>query len=552
MKKLKFLSFLGLTAFLLVSLASCDPENVFEPKPIDADTLDYTWDSTKVVKINLNSTTITTTDTKKVVINGSTATINAKGTYDISGTLTDGQIVVNAVGIVRLILNNAVIQSSTTSPLFIENATKAIIILPEGTESTISDAKSYVITEDSLNSSIYSKDYLAISGLGKLTVNGNYKGAISSRDELIIESGDITVYSVGFGIKGKDYLIINDGNFHLNCTGDGLKSDKDSTNDEGFIEINNGSFNIIAGADGISATQNVRINEGIINIASGGGYTVTPGIASTKGIKAKYINIKGGTFILSTSDNSIDANQNLTINGGSFSLKSGNKPLESDSSILINNGTINILNAVKGISSHKIYLNGGATNIYSVNDCLKATLGLDLTTDDGSYIEVNGGSLTLKTDKGDALDSNGAIKISGGTVVVQGSPTSPDDAVSYRSTFLVNGGNLIASGAKTLSPGNGTTQNAVTIRFTTLLIPGVVINIQDAAGNSILSYKISKYAYYLLVSLPALTTGTTYNVYTGGSVTGSELNGYFADGVYIPGTKKGSFTVNSALTSVVM
>ena len=66
------------------------------------------------------------------------------------------------------------------------------------------------------------------------------------RDELIIESGDITVKSVGLGIKGKDYLIINGGKFNITSGGDGLKSDKDSTENEGFIEINNGEFDIVS------------------------------------------------------------------------------------------------------------------------------------------------------------------------------------------------------------------------------------------------------------------------------------------------------------------
>jgi hypothetical protein len=550
---MKQLLFPFICVIVMLFFAACDPENVIGDKhTIDTDTLDYQWDSTKVVTIHLSST-ITTSDAKKAVVSGSIITINSKGTYEISGTLTDGQIIVEAEGIVRLILKNASISNSTTSPIFIKAAGKAIIILPDETENTITDGSNYVVTEDSLNATIYSKDYLAFYGDGELTVNGNYNGAIHSKDELIFESGNYQINAAGFGIKGKDYLLINNGTFEINSIGDGLKSDNDSAaTNLGFVKINNGSFSITSNSDAISAVQDVFLKNGDYNITTGGGYSIEAGTTSTKGIKGKNITIDGGTYNISSSDNSIDATNQLTINGASFTLYSANKPIESDSSIIINDGTISILKAVKGISSYKIYINGGAISVISTNDCLKGTLGADLTTNDGSYIEINGGTLALTTSKGDALDSNGSVKINGGTVVIQGSATSPDAAISYRNTFTIAGGKLVASGAATMPPGSATTQNSVLIRFSSILIPGVCVNIQDSNGNSLMTYKIGKYAYYLLVSLPTFLIGTTYNVYMGGSVTGTDFNGYYTDEIYTIGTKKGSFTLNATITSVVL
>ncbi len=190
------------------------------------DTLDYVWDETKVIDVKLNNTSIECSS-PNVSINGQNAVITKKGTYKLSGTLENGQIVVNASGIVRLLLNNVNSTSQTTSAIYVADAKRAIIFLPEGTDNTITDGPNYVMTADSINSTIYSRDYMAIAGNGKLTVNANYNSAISSRDELIIESGDITVKSVGLGIKGKDYLIINGGKFNITSGGDGLKSDKD-------------------------------------------------------------------------------------------------------------------------------------------------------------------------------------------------------------------------------------------------------------------------------------------------------------------------------------
>lgn len=547
MKKILLFSAI-LSSFMWFS--SCDPENVIDIEGKDTDTLDYVWDETKVIDVKLNNTSIECSS-PNVSINGQNAVITKKGTYKLSGTLENGQIVVNASGIVRLLLNNVNITSQTTSAIYIADAKRAIIFLPEGTDNTITDGPNYVMTADSINSTIYSRDYMAIAGNGKLTVNANYNSAISSRDELIIESGDITVNSVGLGIKGKDYLIINGGKFNIKSGGDGLKSDKDSTENEGFIEINNGEFDIVSDQDAISAQTELRINNGTFRITTGGGSNFTADLISTKGLKSQdRITIENGGFTLDCADNIIDADNHLTINGGNFVLSSGNKPLDSDSTLTINGGTVQIIKSVKGISSHRIAVNGGLVTVLSRNDCMKASLGAELTTDDGSSISINGGMVTLSSDKGDALDSNGSILISGGAVTVQGSATKPDDAVSYRSTFKINGGSFYAAGATSLLPQTDSEQNSLAVSFSIIQPPGQIFCIQTEAGATVAVFKATRYSYFFMTSIPALQTGQTYHLYTGGTVTGTDMGGYYADGVYTPGTKKTTFTVSQKVTSI--
>ena len=547
MKKILLFSAI-LSSFMWFS--SCDPENVIDNENKDTDTLDYVWDETKVIDVKLNNTSIECSS-PNVSINGQNAVITKKGTYKLSGTLENGQIVVNASGIVRLLLNNVNITSQTTSAIYIADAKRAIIFLPEGTDNTITDGPNYVMTADSINSTIYSRDYMAIAGNGKLTVNANYNSAISSRDELIIESGDITVNSVGLGIKGKDYLIINGGKFNIKSGGDGLKSDKDSTENEGFIEINNGEFDIVSDQDAISAQTELRIKNGTFRITTGGGSNFTSDLISAKGLKSQdRITIENGGFTLDCADNIIDADNHLTINGGNFVLSSGNKPLDSDSTLTINGGTVQIIKSVKGISSHRIAVNGGLVTVLSRNDCMKASLGAELTTDDGSSISINGGMVTLSSDKGDALDSNGSILISGGAVTVQGSATKPDDAVSYRSTFKINGGSFYAAGATSLLPQTDSEQNSLAVSFSIIQPPGQIFCIQTEAGATVAVFKATRYSYFFMTSIPALQTGQTYHLYTGGTVTGTDMGGYYADGVYTPGTKKTTFTVSQKVTSI--
>ncbi len=528
---------------------SCDPENVIpDNKKTDADTLDYVWDTTKVVTISLQSTGIKASDTKKVTVTGNIATINSKGTYELSGTLSQGQIVVNTDGIVRLIFNNVSISNATSSPVFVKNAKRTIIILPENSVNTITDGNAYTVTADSLNATIYSKDYLAIYGEGQLTVNANYNTGISSRDELVVQSGQLQIRSVGAGLRAKDYLKISDGEINITSGGDAIKAENDTVT-KGFIEIYGGNFTLNSSSDGVSASDYLLINGGTFNVTTGGGSSVASGTESTKGLKGLNIAINGGEFTVNSSDNGIDGEKNITVDGGVFTLASASKAFDCDSVMGIKNGTVSITYAEKGISAHHVMISGGAVSVNSVNDCIKGTLGADLSTADGSAVAITGGSLLLATAKGDGLDSNGNITISGGTTVIQGSQTSSDDAVTYKSAFIISGGSLVASGGATAVPQAASTQKTVYIRFSTPLAASTVINIQDASGKSIISYKTAKYAYAVLVSLQALAA-ETYYVYTGGSVAGNEQNGYYNNGIYTPGTLRGSFTISNSITSV--
>ena len=54
---------------------------------------DYTWDSSDVITITLNTNSISTDAENVAIIDGTTVTITSAGTYSISGTLDDGQII---------------------------------------------------------------------------------------------------------------------------------------------------------------------------------------------------------------------------------------------------------------------------------------------------------------------------------------------------------------------------------------------------------------------------------------------------------------------------
>jgi hypothetical protein len=73
---------------------------------------------------------------------GNTVTITAGGTYRITGTLSDGQIVVaaNDSDKVQMILDGAGITSSSSAPIYVKNAKNVAIVLADGSQNYLVDS----------------------------------------------------------------------------------------------------------------------------------------------------------------------------------------------------------------------------------------------------------------------------------------------------------------------------------------------------------------------------------------------------------------------------
>ena len=114
--------------------------------------------TTTVTPVTASGVTITLSGTSAnasgsgVDIDGSVVTITKGGTYTLSGTLSDGRVIVNAKGEdVTLILSNADITCSYGSPLYIYKSESTKLLLTDGTDNTLTDGSEYTFA-DSLSS----------------------------------------------------------------------------------------------------------------------------------------------------------------------------------------------------------------------------------------------------------------------------------------------------------------------------------------------------------------------------------------------------------------
>ena len=236
------------------------------------------------------------------VADGSLVTISQSGDYRLTGTLDDGQILVNVTdgGAVTLILNGVSLNSSTSAPIYVKDAGSLRLMIAEGSENTVSDAAEYVYAdgEDEPNAAIFSDVDTVIEGSGSLTVNANFNDGITSKDTLTIQGEPvITVNAVDDAIRGKDELSISGGTYVLNATeGDGLKADNEDA-DSGNLTVSGGTFTITAGDDGVQATTTAAIQDGSLTITAAG-----------DGIHADWnLNIDGGVIDILNSEEGLEA-----------------------------------------------------------------------------------------------------------------------------------------------------------------------------------------------------------------------------------------------------
>lgn len=247
---------------------------------------------------------------------GSQAILSAAGTYTLSGTLADGQILVDSPqgGKITLILNGADISCSDGAPIYVRKAGSVILTLAEGTANTIADGIAYIYAgaETEPDAAIFSKADMVINGTGSLTVQANYNDGITSKDTLRIDGGKINITAKNHGIKGKDYLMLNGGGIEVRAGGDGVKATNDTQAALGYVEINGGEIAITAADDGISAVSLVKITGGTVHIDT-----------QNNGIKSELaIELQGGDINIRTEDDdlvcqerSLSAAASLTVNG---------------------------------------------------------------------------------------------------------------------------------------------------------------------------------------------------------------------------------------------
>ena len=484
------------------------------------------------------SNVITLGDSIKISGSGATAangvvTINQGGTYEITGTLTDGYINVTAKDEVTLVLNNANITNGNGPCIYSDDAKTLTVYTKASSENTLSDGETYGDTD--AKGAVFSNDDLVLDGEGKLTVNGNYKHAVASDDEIVIKSGSYELTAAFDGIHANDNITLISPVLNITASGDGIQSDLSS------VTISGGTLNIetAGGSANAPQKQNQDFGGGWQSSDYDNQYTETESDEpqSFKGIKAETaIEISDGTIALDTYDDAVHSNNSITITGGEFNIAAGDDAVHADVYLTVSGGGINVSSCYEGLEGGTIEINDGTINITASDDGINAVENESSEEDDksdrqafgggmneGGYgtLIINGGNITVDA-SGDGLDSNGIIEITGGHTVVYGPENDGNGALDYETSCSVSGGTLIAAGAGSMSQstGDSSSQPGLMLYFNSYLSSGDSVVLKDSSGNEIISFESAKTYNSIAVTAPEFSEGETVSVYLNGEKSG--------------------------------
>lgn len=338
---------------------------------------DLNPDYDKAEEIVLSDSGSTSTS-KNVSVEGSTIMINKEGIYHITGSLSDGMIIVDSdkTEKIQLVLDGVTIHSDVSAAIYVRQADKVFVTLAEGSVNELSSGESYVAIDDNnIDAVIFSKDDLTLNGSGVLNITSPAAHGIVSKDDLVITGGDYHITAKQHGLAANDSVRIADGAYEIHAEEDGIHADDSDDSSTGFVYIENGILNINAGDDGIHGTTNVKVAGGSIDIAT-----------CYEGIEARVVEIAGGNINIVSSDDGINAAGASTESGGFFDTDNG-------AAIIISGGTISVNAEGDGVDSN------------------------------GS-LEISGGTIYVAgpvNDGDGALDYGTTAKVTGGTIVMYGS-----------------------------------------------------------------------------------------------------------------------------------
>lgn len=525
---------------------------------------DASYDESSATKISLSGSSASISGDGASEKDG-TITIQQEGTYVVTGTLNDGQIIVQAADThkVHIVLKGASIYCADHAALFIKQADKVFLTLADGSENTLGSGSSYHLSDEDSNVDgvIFSRADLTLNGSGKLTVNAKYKHAIVSKDDLIVTGGAYAITAGnGGGLYGKDCVKITNGTFTIQSGTDGIQASNVEQADRGYVYISGGALHITAGTDGIQADTVLRIDGGTFQITSGGGSAnastdqkgnENPGWGmwgpgskektaktedptdtsdSAKGLKAGVsLSVRGGTFTIDSSDDSVHCNGTVTITGGTFALSSGDDGVHAGDALLIQNGTIAISQSYEGLEGLNVTISGGKIQLTASDDGINSAGGSDtadqgrpgqnqfnVSEDSDLFIKMIGGSVTVDAG-GDGLDSNGNLIIEGGSVLVSGSTNNGNGALDYEGTAKITGGTVVAAGMSGMAQGfsDSSSQYSILHNFSTTLSESDAITLKDSDGNTLVTYTPAKAYQSVVVSCPDMEKGQTYTLSAG-------------------------------------
>ena len=447
-------------------------------------------------RILLQGDTASCTDSSVVIRPGS-ITITKKGTYILTGTLDAGMVIVDTdtKAKVQLVLEDAAIHNQTSAAIYVAQADKVFLTLPEGTENVLSNGGSFIPVDDSnIDAVIFSRDDLTINGSGSLRIQSPAGHGIVSKDEVTITDGVFSIDAASHGITGQDCVSIDGAVLDIRCGKDAIQSQNDTDAEKGFAYLANTVLTCEAADNGIRTTGILQIDSGTLNLDCIG--------------------------------DALHSEKDLIVRRGDITITTQDDGFHADNLLAFFGGTVRILDSYEGLEAKTVLVAGGDIALSARDDGVNAAGGNDRSGFDGhrggdrfregddSCVLLTGGALAVNA-AGDGIDSNGGLYLAGCHVTVEGPIDDMNGPLDYSGDSAITGGSILATGsaqmAQSLYP-----QDQGVIFLTFAQQPGGTnAVISDSNGNILMTACPEKQFSSMVASCPEIHSGKTYRVSIG-------------------------------------
>jgi len=463
-----------------------------------------------------------------VQIQGKSAVISSGGVYSVSGSCSDGKLLISSSEPVSLILSGLTLKSADGAA--IECSESAPLML--------------TISTDNIINGIEATGAVTINGSGSLEISDC--GTAISCDVLKLCGAALDIRASGDAIVTGGCVISAAGSAAVRSSGDGIRTD-------GHLSLTDGTLDITSAQDGIHAVEAVYVSGGALSVTSGGGSSAvklmrsrTGGhygrhggystnssdrfdfsdlvsgdgrpVASKKGIRSDgNIVIGGGTVTVSSADDSISARGSAAFAGGTVKLTTGDDAISALYGVTIDGGTLDVKASYTAIEALNISVSGGSSSLHSFNDgiCAAGSIqGADPDITD-RYVSISDGTLTINAG-GSGISSEGTLAVSGGDITVFSSEDSSGGALAYGDSFAISGGSLAAFGPAedAMAP---TLVTGPCISLYASAQANSTIQLTDSVGTVLLDVTLPEACSCVIISSEALRVGEAYTLLCNGT-----------------------------------
>ena len=252
----------------------------------------------------------------------------------------------------------------------------------------------------------------------------------------------------------------------------------------------------------------------------------------------------GALTVTGNFDHAIRCKDDLVVDGGVLTLSAVGKGLKAKKTLTVNGGDITILHSEEGIEANTILLAGGTLDVTASDDGINAS-SPDNWDGDAPSLTVSGGTVLVDA-QGDGLDSNGALTVSGGVLLIAGPTGSGDGALDAEQTPVITGGIVMAAGSQGMAVNfGGSSTQASWLASTGEQAAGTSLTLVDDTGAVLAHWTPGKSYQCVTLSTPAMAQGGSYTLLTGAAVDGADEHGFADSGTAAGGETAAETTLES-------